>query len=85
MSARNADRRTPRSAALRRLIAAGNLLTAAARGEIRATPDLADTWDNAVEALRADLAEPQTRIATVPGSRTILPPVPGCACQRCTS
>lgn len=85
MSARNVDRRTPRSTALRRLTAAGNLLAAAARAEIRATPDLADAWDNAVDALRADLAEPQTIIATMPGSRTILPPVPGCACPRCTS
>ncbi|HJW81985.1 MAG TPA: hypothetical protein VJ396_07050 [Acidiferrobacterales bacterium] len=79
MSARNPDRRIPRSAALRRLIAAGNLLAAAACGGIKATPDLAATWDNAVEELRADLAEP----------RAIPCRVPGCTCPgstpRCTS
>ncbi len=58
MSARDADRRIPRSAALRRLITAGNLLAAAARGQVTATPELADIWDSSVEVLRADLAEP---------------------------
>lgn len=64
MSARTAERRTPRSAALRRLIAAGNLLAAAARGDTSATPELANAWDNSVEALRAELAEPRVIRAT---------------------
>jgi hypothetical protein len=75
MSARNIDRRTPRSAELRRLIVAGNLLAAAARGQVPATPDLADLWDVSVDALRVELAEP----------RVILCRLPGCACPRCTS
>jgi hypothetical protein len=81
MSARNADRRTPRSAALRRLIAAGNLLAAAARGDTHATPELANAWDNSVDALRANLAEPHAildpRMRNMPSIETIG------TCERC--
>jgi len=99
MSARNADRRTPRSAALRRLIAAGNLLAAAARGHLdvphegpkeRIARDLgaildldalADAWDNMVDTLRADLAEPgmipDPRMRGMPSIETIG------TCERC--
>ncbi len=60
MNARNADRRTPSKAHLRRLIMLGNLLAEAARGQQILDPSgLADAWDNSVEALRADLAEPR--------------------------
>ncbi len=58
MSAHHGDRRTVHGAALRRLITAGNLLAAAARGQVTATPELADAWDSSVETLRAGLNEP---------------------------
>jgi hypothetical protein len=84
MSARNADRRTPRSAALRRLIAAGNLLAAAARGHTTATPELAGAWDNAVETLRADLAEPRVTDPRMRGFMRGLPSTETIGtCERC--
>lgn len=75
MSARNADRRTQRSVALRRLVMAGNLLAEVARGTHLEHEDLANAWDNALDALRADLAEP----------RKIPCRVPGCTCAGSTS
>lgn len=74
MSARE-DRRLPRSAALRRLITAGNLLAAAARGHASVTPEIADAWDSTLDALRADLVElrvaPDPRMRGVPSIETI--------------
>lgn len=73
-----ADRRTPHSAALRRLITAGNLLAAEARGQYGiAHSDLADAWDNSVDALRVDLA--------FPVHVHVGPVHLACACPRCTS
>lgn len=68
MSARNADRRTPRSAALRRLVMVGNLLAERARSsQYRSDTDLANVWDSTLDALRADLAEPRC-YGDIPGT-----------------
>lgn len=69
MSARNPERRTPTHATLRRLVMAGNLLALAARGhQLNTAVDLPNLWDGALDALRADLADPGKRPCHTRGS-----------------